>query len=172
MLSRLFTWAFYALVFFLLGVWVGGFSPGVRALTREGGAVATAAFEQVQHWAIATITERPAPRPTAAEPTPADLMRLAREAFERGETSDSVALYRQRLIDDPNDIDARGELGNVLTSAGRLSEADDAYYETALHMGHAGQSAQASALEAAIRRHNAALADKLVAELKIAKSGN
>jgi tetratricopeptide (TPR) repeat protein len=171
MLARLSTWAFYAVVFFLLGAWFGGVSPGLRSLLREGGAIAVAGFGQAQHWAMATISERPAPQPSA-EPSPVDLLRAAREAFERGEVNESIALYRQQLARDPSDIDARGELGNVLSGAGRLKEAAEAYYEAALRLSRAGQGARAQALAAVVRRHDAALADRLAAELKMAKSGD
>jgi tetratricopeptide (TPR) repeat protein len=171
MLSRLFTWAFYAVVFFLLGAWIGGFSPGLRALMRDGGQAAVATYEKVQQWAVGTITDRPTPEPSAVKPSPADLLRSARAAFERGEVNESIALYRERLRDDPDDLDARGELGNALSNAGRLTEATETYYEVAVRLARAGDTARARALEAAIRRDNAALADKLSARLKAGKSG-
>jgi Flp pilus assembly protein TadD len=159
-------------VFFLLGAWAGGSSQGLRGVMRQGGELAVLGFGEVRQWAIATITERPKPQPTAAEPTSADLLRSARSAFDRGEVNQSVALYRERLRRDPADLDARGELGNALTSAGRLAEADEAYYEVALRLARSGKGARASALEAAIRRHDTARADKLAAELRTAKAGD
>ena len=183
MIGRLTTWLFYAVVFFLLGVWVGGFSPGLRALLRDGAQQAQAGGEQIYRWANSTIgkTTPPAPEVTATPaPAPAvdaapvvaapqssqETLDSARSAFARGDVSQAISLYQGLLARTPDDVDARGELGNVYLSAGQLQEADSAYYETAVRLARSGDGAHASALSSIVRRNDPALADKLDAELK------
>ena len=171
MLGRLTTWLFYAVVFFLLGVWVGGFSPGLRALLREGAQEASTGAEHVYGWARGTIgtssAPEPAPEPavTAAAPPSQANLESARAAFARGDVSQAISLYQDLLKREPENVDARGELGNVLMSAGRLQEAAATYSETAVRLARAGDGARARALAAIVRRNDPALADKLDAEL-------
>jgi tetratricopeptide (TPR) repeat protein len=172
MLARLMTWVVYAVVFFLLGAWVGGFSLGLRALMREGAQEAQVGGEIVWRWARNTISEARAPAPGAAEPTAKDLLQSARAAFARGDIDQSISLYQELLKKEPGDVDARGELGNVLFDAGRLQEASRTYYETALRLAQAGDGERARALEPIIRRNAPQLADRLENELKaLAVSG-
>jgi len=175
MIARLTTWLFYAVVFFLLGTWVGGFSPGLRALLRQGAEQAQAGGEQIYRWANSSIgkTATPEPAATAAPdasptppPAPQGTLDSARSAFARGDVSEAISLYHSLLAQKPNDVDARGELGNVLLSAGRLQEAAEAYYETAIRLARSGDSARARALAPVVRRNDPALGDKLDAELK------
>jgi tetratricopeptide (TPR) repeat protein len=185
MIARLTTWLFYAVVFFLLGVWVGGFSPGVRALLRQGAQQAEMGGERIYAWANSTIGKTsPPPAPVeASEPPPQSAapaapvvsspaaspeasLDSARSAFARGDVSQSISLYRDLVTQSPDDVDARGELGNVLLSAGRLQEAAGAYYETAVRLARSGEGARARSLVPVVRRNDPALADKLEAELK------
>ncbi len=171
MLARLTTWVFYAVVFFLLGAWVGGFSPGLRALMREGAQEARTGSEFVWRWAHNTISEPHAPA-DAPEARAKDLLQSARAAFARGDVDQSISLYQELLKQEPDDVDARGELGNVLLDAGRLQEASQTYYETALRLARRGDGARARALEPIIRRNAPGLADQLENELKtLAASG-
>lgn len=164
MLARLTTWLFYAVVFFLLGAWVGGFSPGLRALMREGAEEARAGGEIVWRWARGTISESSAPAATEAQTK--DLLQSARAAFAHGDVDQSISLYRDLVKQKPDDVDARGELGNVLLNAGRLQEAAQTYYETAVRLARASEGARARALEAIIRRNDPDLANRLENELK------
>ncbi len=50
--------------------------------------------------------------------------------------------------------------------AGRLQEAAETFYETAVRLAQAGDMGRARALEPIVRRNDPALADKLDAELK------
>ncbi len=173
MLARLMTWVFYAVVFFLLGAWVGGFSLGLRALMREGAQEAQVGGEIVWRWARITISEARAPAPGAAEPTAKDLLQSPRAAFARGDIDQSISLYQELLKKEPGDVDARGEFGNVLFGAGRLQEASRTYYETALRLAQASDGERARALEPIIRRNAPQLADRLENELNaLAVSGN
>jgi tetratricopeptide (TPR) repeat protein len=177
MIARLTTWLFYAVVFFLLGTWVGGFSPGLRALLRQGAEQAQAGGEQIYRWANSSIgkTTTPEPAATAAAapdasppppPAPQGTLDSARSAFARGDVSEAISLYRSLLAQKPDDVDARGELGNVLLSAGRLQEAAEAFYATAIRLARSGDGARARALAPVVRRNDPGLGDKLDAELK------
>ncbi len=167
MIARLTTWLFYAVVFFLLGVWVGAFSPGLRALLRDGVAEAQAGGEQIYRWANGTIgkTTTPEAAPAVTAP-PQGTLDSARSAFARGDVNQAISLYQDLLAQKPDDVDARGELGNVFLGAGRLQEAAQAYYETAVRLARSGDGARAQALAPIVRRNDPALADKLDAELK------
>src|SRR5271157_1819918 len=168
MIARLTTWLFYAVVFFLLGAWVGGFSPGLRALLREGVQEAQAGADQVYRWANGTIgkTSPPTPAATVAAPSPQGALDSARAAFARGDVSQAITLYQALLSQKPDDVDARGELGNVFIGAGRLQEAAETFYETAVRLARAGDAGRARALAPIVRRIDPALGDKLDAELK------
>lgn len=189
MIRRLTTWLFYAVMFFLLGVWVGGFSPGLRALLRDGVQQAQAGGEQIYRWANSSIgkTTPSAPPPVVAStPSPAPAIApapivselppatqiaqrtldSARSAFARGDVTQAISLYRDLLAQKPDDVDARGELGNVYLSSGQLQEAAGAYYETAVRLARSGDEARARALAPVVRRNDPALADRLDAELK------
>jgi len=174
MIARLMTWLFYAVVFFLLGAWVGGFSPGLRALLRQGVQTSEYGAREIYRWANNSIgkssapetADAPAPVVAAPPPTPQGTLDSARSAFARGDVSEAISLYQAILAQKPDDVDARGELGNVLLSAGRLQEAAEAYYETAIRLARSGDSARARALVPVVRRNDPALADKLEAELK------
>jgi tetratricopeptide (TPR) repeat protein len=165
MLARLTTWMFYAVAFFLLGAWFGGSSSGLRALMREGAQEAQVGAEIVWQWARSTISE---PRAAAPGPEAAakDLLRSARAAFARGDIGQSISLYQRLLKQEPGNVDARGELGNVLLDVGRLQEASQTYYETALRLAQDGDEGRARALEPIIRRDAPELADRLENELK------
>jgi tetratricopeptide (TPR) repeat protein len=183
MIARLITWMFYAVVFFLLGVWVGGFSSGLRGLLRDGVGQVQVAGEDIYRWAYQSIGKSaPAPEPAQAPtlspfppqsavaspppPTaPSATLESARAAFARGEVSQSIALYHDLLKAKPDDVDARGELGNVLLGAGRLKEAATTFYETAVRLARAGDVQRAKALALSVRRGDPELADKLNAEL-------
>ena len=174
MIARLMTWLFYAVVFFLLGAWVGGFSPGLRALLRQGVQTSEYGAREIYRWANNSIgkssapetADAPAPVVAAPPPTPQGTLDSARSAFARGDVSEAISLYQAILAQKPDVVDARGELGNVLLSAGRLQEAAEAYYETAIRLARSGDSARARALVPVVRRNDPALADKLEAELK------
>jgi tetratricopeptide (TPR) repeat protein len=83
-----------------------------------------------------------------------------------GNVSEAIALYQNLLKAKPDDVDARGELGNVLLSAGRLQEAGQTFFDAAVRFARAGDAERARALAPAVRRADPALADKLDAELK------
>ena len=166
-----------------MGAWVGGFSPGLRALLREGAEQAQAGAGQVYRWANSSIGKTTTPEPAVdrrraprevspcLRRAPQGTLDSARSAFARGDVSEAISLYQYLLARKPDDVDARGELGNVLLSAGRLQEAGEAYYQTAVRLARSGDGARARALVPIVRRNDPALADKLDAELKTFDAG-
>lgn len=173
MIGRISTWVFYAIFFFALGVWAGPRMPGIGDLGAKFADIAWSGIERVQAWAIGGMPEEPKP----AEPTPpavvetpampaADL-NTAREAYARGDIGGAIDAYRAYIAANPQAIDARGELGNVLYGAGRLNEAAEEYYAVAIALIAAGDMTRARTLEPAIRRGNPTLADDLVKKLAV-----
>ncbi len=175
MASRILTWAFYLAVLYLVGVWTGLFSSDPRTWWRDGEATSRSAFAVARHWVDKSIGDDSEVSATAS-PTPkasaeADLKVNARLAFARGDVTEAIELYRQRLQRNPDDVDASGELANVYLSAGRLQESAQAFYLTARLLAQNGALAQAHSFVAIIRRSDGALADKLEAELKASPQG-
>jgi tetratricopeptide (TPR) repeat protein len=55
----------------------------------------------------------------------------ARAAYAKGDPDAAIDAYQDYLQSNPDDVDARGELGNVYYSQGNLTEAAQTYYDTA-----------------------------------------
>lgn len=162
MIARISTAIFYAIVFFLLGVWSAGRLPPLKS-TVENGA----------DWVITSVKsigqQKPAKLAAAAGKNELD---AARVAFGRGDLTAAVAAYSAVVKAHPDDIDAQGELGNVYFNAGRLKDAASSFHAAALLMVTAGDPVRARLLEPAIRTGDPALADDLIAVLaKSAASG-
>jgi predicted O-linked N-acetylglucosamine transferase (SPINDLY family) len=70
----------------------------------------------------------PAPDAAPARPDPAaEALADARQCFRRGDLPHAGHHYRRALEADPDNLDARYELGLVLHRAGRLAEASDSF---------------------------------------------
>lgn len=174
MIGRIATWIFYAVFFFLVGVWAGPRLPAVDGVVASIVGWGYDAVGGLQKWALAGDPKKPAePAPAApaapASPAapaeqpaaaPADLQ-TAREAWGRGDVAAAIAAYEDFLLQNPGDVDARGELGNVLYAAGKFPEAAKVYFDVATRLHAKGETVKAKALEPAVRRGDAALADEL-----------
>lgn len=159
MIARIVTYLFYAVVFFLLGVWSSDhLRPLSSDLDRAGRATAQEAHK-LWVWARGTAPgQEPAPRAVQA---PAITLDTARAAFERGDLSAAIDDYTAFLAAHPGDPDALGELGNVYFNSGRTAEAAAAFHQSALALITRGDRARAAALVPAVRLGSPALADDL-----------
>lgn len=90
-----------------------------------------------------------------------DKLAAARDAFAAGDINAAVVGYRELIAANPNDIAARGELGNVLYTVGAFSEASQAYFEAASLAIEQNQIEVAEALFPAIIEGNPMLASDL-----------
>jgi len=90
-----------------------------------------------------------------------DGLSKAREAFAKGDVNNAVEAYRQIVAKSPEDIAARGELGNVLYAVGNVSEAAKVYFEAASIAIDKNQPELAEALLPAIIEGNPNLATQL-----------
>ena len=160
MVARIGTWLFYAIVFFLLGIWSSSHLKPVGAYLDKG--VAEVRRVVVSAWGG---TSRQAATSDPATPAPVSL-ETARAAFARGDLNASIAAYRAVLDANPDDVEARGELGNVYFNAGRTDEATTTFYDTALRLIAKGQPDAARALIPAVRRSQPALGADLDRHLK------
>lgn len=176
MIGRIATWIFYAVFFFLVGVWAGPRIPAVDGVVASIVGWGYDTVGGLQRWALAGDPAKPAepaaPQAPAEHPeapaqpaaAPVDLQ-TAREAWNRGDVAAAIAAYEDFLLQNPDDVDARGELGNVLYAAGKFPEAAKVYFDVALRLHAKGETAKAKALEPAVRRGDAALADDLARQL-------
>lgn len=171
-IGRIATWLFYAIVFFMLGAWAGPRLPAIGDLAGRGVDVGMAGIDAIQRWALGGGESAPAAQP-AAQPaqtpaaTPAEAAvasaarDAARQAYGEGDFDRAIAAYRALVAATPDDLDLRGELGNVLYATGRLPEAAHEYAEVATRLVDAGFGDRAAALLPAIRAGDPALADAL-----------
>ncbi|EEW25315.1 tetratricopeptide repeat protein [Rhodobacter ferrooxidans] len=165
MIARIGTWLFYAVVFFLLGVWSSSRLPSVssfldRQVAGAGHSAAPVADRVTKPQPpVVKPTQPPAAKPVA-DAAVADL-EPARAAFARGDLKAAIEAYRGILASHPDDTTARGELGNVFFNAGRIDEAATTYHETAVRLIAAGQTAAARTMIPAVRRIQPALGDDL-----------
>jgi hypothetical protein len=90
-----------------------------------------------------------------------DAMTKAREAFASGDVNSALEGYRQIIAKNPDDMGARGELGNVLYTIGMVPEAAQAYFDTASMAIDKKQPEIAEALLPAIIEGNPMLATQL-----------
>lgn len=188
MIGRIATWLFYAVFFFLVGVWASPRMPTLDGVVASVFDLGYRGVLTIQEWALASTPEDPAkeapaapaapanpapavpapanPAPAVPAPLPAAAdLSAARAAFAGGDITGAIAAYEEFLRGHADDLDARGELGNVLYAAQRFAEAARVYFDTAVALIARGDVARARALEPAIRRGDAALADDLLKRL-------
>lgn len=129
---------------FLLALAAYGHSQGwFKQIGGKAGDVITATF--------------PSMAPAAIE----DGMAKARAAFANGDVNGALEGYRQLIAKNPDDMGARGELGNVLYAIGRVGDAAQAYFDTASMAIDKNQPEIAEALLPAIIEGNPMLATQL-----------
>lgn len=101
-------------------------------------------------------------RPTmAATPRANDALDLARNAFAAGDINAAIEAYRALLANNPNDIAALGEMGNVLYAVGMKPAAAQAFFEVANRALDQGQFEFAANLLPAVGEGNPMLATQL-----------
>lgn len=76
---------------------------------------------------VASQKDAPQPAPAAAK----DTLSGARQAFASGNLPGALNAYRQAVAKNPNDVNAMGELGNVLFRMGLIAQATQAYFDAA-----------------------------------------
>jgi thioredoxin-like negative regulator of GroEL len=89
----------------------------------------------------------------------------AREAFARGDVNGAVSMYSECIKSNADDTDARGELGNVYYTTGRMQEAAQTYYDTAKLLLAKNEIDRVEALLPVIDQINPALVDDLMPQL-------
>lgn len=160
MIGRIATWLFYAAFFFLIGVWAGPRLPGADGIFSAAFDWGYGVIAGFQEWAVGDEPKAEPEKPVKVATIP-EAMQTARDAFAAGDTQAAIAAYQDILLQDPDNLDARGELGNVLFAAGRNEDAAKAFYDVAIRMLQRGDVAGARALEPAVRGGSQELADKL-----------
>lgn len=160
MIGRIATWLFYAVFFFCLGVWAAPRLPDVDEMFAGAYNWGYGVIVGIQEWAMGDAPKVAEEKPAEAASVP-DEMQAARDAYAAGDTSAAIVAYQEVLLHDPDNLDARGELGNVYFAAGRLEDAAKAYFDVAVALLKKGDVAGAKALEPAIRGGSPELADKL-----------
>jgi TolA-binding protein len=89
----------------------------------------------------------------------------ARDAYASGDVDGAVAAYRAYLKQNPADVDAYGELGNVFYSVGDLDNAAHAYYDAASRLIEQKQMDRANELIPLVGQGNLELANDLTARM-------
>lgn len=154
MIARISTAIFYAIVFFLFGVWSAGRIPSLKNAVEQGASLVSTSIRSIGQ-------QKPESQPDAAQSG----LSAARAAFGRGDLTAAIAAYGDVLKAQPDNIDALGELGNVYFNAGRIKDAAASFHNAAVLLAKAGDSERARRLEPSIRKGDPALADDLLALL-------
>jgi tetratricopeptide (TPR) repeat protein len=94
-----------------------------------------------------------------------DKIANARDAFARRDVDGAVAMYKEAIKSNANDVDARGELGNVYYMTGRLPEAAQAYYDAAKLLLAKKEFARVDELVPVVAEVNPMMADELAQKL-------
>lgn len=179
MVSWIGTRLFYAIFFFFLGAWVASVSPGMKNILRQTSEAGVQSFEKLSAWTSSTLApppEKPAEKATEttaaapAAPVGGELLVNARAAYARQDILSSINAYRGYIDRNPNAVEARGELGNVYFSSGRLHDAAQAYFEAAMLKLKSGDIVGAETFLSAVREGDGALGDDLKREIAKAET--
>lgn len=149
MIARIVTYLFYAVVFFLFGVWSSDHLRPLSADLDRAGRMVVRETNAAWDWARRTAPGQVA-APKVSE-SPAATLDAARAAFERGDLSAAIDGYTAFLASHPDDPDPLGELGNVYFNSGRTVEAAAAFHQAAITLIARGNRARAAALVPAVR---------------------
>ncbi len=172
MASWIGTRVFYAIVFFMFGAWVASMSPEMKGVMRQASEIGSQGFEKMRIWTSNSLTpragtpeERKGAAPEAVAPVAApavpDLLVNARAAYARGDILGAINAYRDYIDRNPGSIEARGELGNVYFTSGRLRDAARIFYEAAIMKLNGGDAEGAKTFLGPVRQGDGALADDL-----------
>lgn len=183
MVSWIGTRLFYAIFFFFLGAWVASVSPDMTNVLRQTSEAGVQGLQKLRGLTLSTFapasgkpvekageTPPAAPAAPTAAPVGGELLVNARAAYAHHDILDSINAYRGYIDRNPNAVEARGELGNVYFSSGRLRDAAQAYFEAAMLKLKSGDIAGAEAFLSAVRDGDAALGDDLKREIAKAES--
>ncbi len=102
---------------------------------------------------------------STAAVSPAETLNKARVAFTNGDFQGSLVAYKEYIAADSNNIDARGELGNVYYVSGYYQEAAQTYYDLSKMLISLKQLDQVPALLPVIGQINPGLADELMQQM-------
>lgn len=157
MMSRFGTLVFYLVIVILVGNWI--LSPPVEEDSQAGEISDVTVSPQTTPGPAAQLDKRP-PLDRAKQ------LKRARETFAKGEFDVAIARYRRHLRKYPEDVDARGELGNVYHHTGRVNEAAATFFDVANQLIDNGNRQGAIVLEPIVRRTHPAFADEIQRRLE------
>ena len=100
------------------------------------------------------------------------LLASAREAYWLRDYQAAEGFYRRMIMDDPDNPDGYGELGNMYFSQGNWEAASSAYYEAGSRLVKSGLLAPARDLADVIRGLNGSQADALDQEIQVARESS
>lgn len=124
--------------------------------TQNWFAAKPAAADKAQ--AVAAVSNQaPAAVPAASK----DQLMKARPAYASGNVAAAISSYREILSKNPQDVNAMGELGNVLYALGNTVEASRLYHGVAVNAIQEGRIGQAEALVQVISEHDPSAANAL-----------
>jgi hypothetical protein len=131
---------------------------------------AVTAFGYSEHWfkgsgnkaknALGAVPQGPVAGASAIA-SPADTLSQARQAFAAGDLQGAIKAYQALLANNPQDINAMGELGNVFYAAGWIPQATQTYFVTANKAMDQNRPELARAMIPAIETSNPILASRL-----------
>ena len=125
------------------------------------------AFGYTQHWFKAgtdkakEVLSAVLPASATATASPQDALMQARQAYASGNVHGAVNGYREMLAKNPENIDAMGELGNVLYTTGWIAQAAQTYFDAANKAIDQNKPEVAEALLPVISQGNPMLASQL-----------
>ncbi len=125
------------------------------------------AFGYTQHWFKAgtdkakEVLSAVMPASATTDTKSPDALTQARQAFASGDVQGAVNGYREALAKNPEDINAMGELGNVLYATGWIAQATQSYFDAANKAIDQNRPEVAEALLPVIIQNNPMLASQL-----------
>jgi cytochrome c-type biogenesis protein CcmH/NrfG len=152
MISKIANWIVWSLLTVLIVVLVYRYTDWLKPAVDKG-------VESVKS-VVAKTPIGPFGKDTSAEQ-----LNSARDAFANGNTDASITAYQAYLKLNPDNADARGELGNVYYLTGKLPEAAQAYYDAGKLLIAQKHPERVPALLPIIGQVNPALADELAQKL-------
>lgn len=103
----------------------------------------------------------PEAAPVATVASAEDALTKARQAYATGDVQGSINGYKELLAKDPDNVNAMGELGNVLYTTGWIPQATQTYFEAANKALDQNNAEVAETLLPVIMQSNPMLASQL-----------